>query len=38
MQESEIKATLEKELANLLGRKDLDNVVNPLLGMGGKFS
>lgn len=38
MQESEIKATLEKELANLLGGKDLDNMVNPLLGMEGKFS
>jgi hypothetical protein len=37
MQESEIKATLEKELANLLGGKDLDNMVNPLLGMEGKF-
>jgi hypothetical protein len=37
-QESELKATLEKELANLLDGKDLDNMVNPLLGMEGKFS
>ncbi|KAI6011523.1 hypothetical protein EDC04DRAFT_2871070 [Pisolithus marmoratus] len=35
LQESKIKATLEKELTELLGGKDLDNMVNPLLGMEG---
>lgn len=33
MQESEIKATLESKLANLLNGKDLNEMINPLLGM-----
>ncbi|KAI6029918.1 hypothetical protein BKA83DRAFT_4030647, partial [Pisolithus microcarpus] len=33
LQESEIKATLEKELTELLGGKGLDDMINPLLGM-----
>ncbi|KAI6111277.1 hypothetical protein F5141DRAFT_1188425 [Pisolithus sp. B1] len=35
MGESEIKATLEKELTELLSRKGLDDMINPLLGMEG---
>ncbi|KAI6095149.1 hypothetical protein F5141DRAFT_1013825 [Pisolithus sp. B1] len=35
LQESEIKAMLEKELTELLGGKDLDDMLNPLLGMEG---
>lgn len=36
MKESEVKATLEKELEDLLNGKSLDDVINPLLGMKGK--
>ncbi|KAI6156015.1 hypothetical protein BKA82DRAFT_4326857 [Pisolithus tinctorius] len=35
MKESEVKAALEKELEDLLNRKNLDDVINPLLGMNG---
>ncbi|KAF8840947.1 hypothetical protein BDN67DRAFT_1048545, partial [Paxillus ammoniavirescens] len=33
MKESEVKAALEKELEDLLNGKNLDDVINPLLGM-----
>ncbi|KAI6102396.1 hypothetical protein EDD16DRAFT_1696648 [Pisolithus croceorrhizus] len=33
LQESKIKAMLEKELTELLGGKGLNNIINPLLGM-----
>jgi hypothetical protein len=36
MKESEVKAALEKELEDLLNRKSLDDVINPLLGMKSK--
>ncbi|KAI5995504.1 hypothetical protein EDD15DRAFT_2365685 [Pisolithus albus] len=35
MQESDIEATLEKELSELLGGKGLDDMINPLIGMEG---
>lgn len=35
MKESEVKAALEKELKDLLNGKNLDDVINPLLGMNG---
>ncbi|KIK76178.1 hypothetical protein PAXRUDRAFT_170674, partial [Paxillus rubicundulus Ve08.2h10] len=33
MPESEVRAILEKELVDFLGRKTLEDVINPLLGM-----
>ncbi|KAI9463504.1 hypothetical protein HD554DRAFT_2124595 [Boletus coccyginus] len=35
MQEHEVKATLEKELDELLGGRGLEDMINPLLGMDG---
>ncbi|KAI6006654.1 hypothetical protein F5J12DRAFT_939383 [Pisolithus orientalis] len=36
IKKSEVKAALEKELEDLLNGKNLDNVINPLLGMNGE--
>ena len=38
MQEHEVKAMLEKELNELLGGRNLEDMMNPLLGMDGTFS
>ena len=38
MQEHEVKATLENELNELLGGRNLEDMMNLLLGMDGTFS